>query len=143
MYKYVGDLNDRKNVAIVLSYPKESFHDNNVLKAFISLDFDLSISEILNHYNFRWDIEPFFKDCKGKLGLNGYQMRKLKSVKRYLVIMLLNYIYCKLNSKFLNNFTIGFKKVKKNLEKEKIKVIVNATKKGLSLAEIFKLVNVA
>lgn len=143
MYKYTGDLNDRKNVAIVLSYPKDSLYDNTTLKAFILLNSDLSILEISNHYNLRWDIEPFFKDCKSQLGLNGYQISKLKSVKRYLLIMLLNYIYCKLKSKFLNNFTIGFKKVKKNLEKEKIIIIVDAVKKGLSLAEILKLVNAA
>lgn len=143
VYKYVGDLNDRKNIAIILSYPEESLHENSTLKAFISLNSILDISEVLNHYNLRWEIEPFFKDCKTKLGLNGYQMRKLKAIKRYLLIMLLNYIYCKLHSKFLNNFTVGFKKVKKALEKEKIKLIFNAVKKGLPLHEIFKLLNIA
>lgn len=143
VYKYVGDLNDRKNIAIVLSYPKDALYENSALKAFISLNSTLSISKILNHYNLRWDIEPFFKDCKAKLGLNGYQIRKLKAIKRYLLIMLLNYTYCKLHSKFLNNFAIGFKKVKKTLEKEKIKLIVDAVKKGLSLPKIFKLLNVA
>ena len=99
--------------------------------------------DILTHYNTRWDIEPFFKDCKAKLGLNGYQIRKTKSIKRYLLIMLLNYTYCKLKSKFANNFNIGFKKVKNTLEKERVEVIFNASKKGLSLSEIFKLLKIA
>ncbi|MGL5067355.1 MAG: transposase [Sarcina sp.] len=113
------------------------------LKAFISLDPHLSILEILNHYNIRWDIEPFFRECKSKLGLNGYQIRKTKSIKRYLLIMLLNYIYCKLKSKFLNHFNIGFKKVKNELEKEKVQIIFDATKNGVWLNEIFKLLKIA
>ena len=143
VYKYVGDLNDRKNVAIVLSYPKDSLHENSTLKAFISLDSSLSIRDILSHYNLRWDIEPFFRDCKAKLGLNGYQIRKTKAIKRYLLIMLLNYTYCKLKSKFLNHFNAGFKKVKNELEKEKVQSIFNATKNGVSLTEIFKLLKIA
>ena len=143
VYKYVGNLKDRKNIAIVLSYPEKSIHNNKKLKAFISLDSSLSIMDILTHYNTRWDIEPFFKDCKAKLGLNGYQIRKTKSIKRYLLIMLLNYTYCKLKSKFANNFNIGFKKVKNTLEKESVEVIFNASKKGLSLSEIFKLLKIA
>ena len=143
VYKYVGDLNDRKNVAIVLSYPKDSLYENSTLKAFISLDSSLSIPDILSHYNLRWDIEPFFRECKAKLGLNGYQIRKTKAIKRYLLIMLLNYTYCKLKSKFLNHFNTGFKKVKNELEKEKVQSIFNATKNGVSLTEIFKLLKIA
>lgn len=64
VYKYVGDLNDRKNIAIVLSYPKESLYKESKLKVFVSLNPNLSSSEILNHYNLRWDIEPFSENAK-------------------------------------------------------------------------------
>ena len=53
-----------KNVSIILSYPKDSFHDKWTLKAFISLDKSLTSLEILNQYSDRWAIEPFFIDCK-------------------------------------------------------------------------------
>ncbi|WP_297518714.1 transposase [uncultured Clostridium sp.] len=143
VYKYVGNLRDRKNITIVLSYPVDSFYEKSTLKAFISLDPNLSISDILNHYNLRWDIEPFFRECNAKLGLNGYQVRKTKAIKRYLLIMLLNYTYCKLKSKFLNHFNVGFKKVKNELEKERVQTIFNATKNGVSLTEILKLLKIA
>lgn len=70
-------------------------------------------------------------------------MRKIKSIKRYLLIMTLNYTYCKLKSKFSNHFNIEFKKVKNELEKEKVKTIFDATKNGSSLPEIFKLLKIA
>ena len=57
--------------------------------------------------------------------------------------MLLNYTYCKLKSKFLNHFNVGFKKVKNELEKERVQTIFNATKNGVSLTEIFKLLKIA
>ena len=64
IYTYYGNLKDRKNVSIILSYPKDSFHDKWTLKAFISLDKSLTSLEILNQYSDRWAIEPFFRDCK-------------------------------------------------------------------------------
>ena len=41
VYKYVGDLNNRKNVAIVLSYPKDSLYENFTfrLSTFFSTEF--------------------------------------------------------------------------------------------------------
>nr|WP_302703356.1 transposase [uncultured Clostridium sp.] len=94
IYNYVGNLKDRKNVSIVLSYPVDSFQKDNSLKVFISLDNSLNPLEILIQYTDRWAIEPFFRDCKTYLGLNGYQVRSEKSINRYLTIMLVKYTYC-------------------------------------------------
>ena len=85
---------NRKNVSIVLSYPVDSFQKDNSLKVFISLDNSLNPLEILIQYTDRWAIEPFFRDCKTYLGLNGYQVRSEKSINRYLTIMLVKYTYC-------------------------------------------------
>ena len=93
IYNYVGNLKDRKNVSIVLSYPVDSFQKDNSLKVFISLDNSLNPLEILIQYTDRWAIEPFFRDCKTYLGLNGYQVRSEKSINRYLTIMLVKYTY--------------------------------------------------
>ncbi|SHK68543.1 IS701 family transposase, partial [Tepidibacter formicigenes] len=117
IYNYVGKLNDMKKVSIVLSYPKDSFHEDGCLKAFISLDTSLASLDILNRYIDRWIIEPFFRDCKRNLGLNGYQVRSQKSITRYLIIMLVAYTYSKLCSGVALSFNTGFKKIQNNLRK--------------------------
>ena len=137
IYTYYGNLKDRKDVCIILSYPKNSFHDKGTLKAFISLDKSLTPLEILNQYSDRWAIEPFFRDCKSYLGLNGYQVRSEKSITRYLTIMIINYTYCKLCSKDLEHFSTGYKSAKNDLQKSKIIYIYEAAANGTSLDEIF------
>ena len=64
IYNYTGDLKDRRNISIILSYPKESFQKDGALKTFISLDKSLTPLDILTQYTDRWAIEPFFRDCK-------------------------------------------------------------------------------
>lgn len=143
IYGYVGDLNDRKNVTIILSYPKESFQKEGSLKTFISLDNSLSPLDILIQYTDRWAIEPFFRDCKTSLGLNGYQVRSEKSINRYLAIMTISYTYCKLYSNESYHFNTGYKSAKKALMKSKITYIYEAAANGRSLEEIFKTLKIA
>ena len=85
IYNYIGKLKDRKNVSIILSYPKNAFQKDKALKTFISLDILLKSLDILTQYTDRWAIEPFFRDCKTYLGLDGYQVRSEKSINRYFV----------------------------------------------------------
>lgn len=138
IYNYIGDLKDVKNVSIILSYPKDAFHDNKALKAFISLNSNMKPIDILLQYTERWVIEPFFRDCKSKLGLNGYQIRTERAINRYLLLMIINYTYCNLRSSSLNHFNSGFKIIKNELKKEKITIIYNAAQNGISLEKILK-----
>lgn len=109
IYNYVGDLKDIKNISIVFSYPKDSFQEEGSLKTFISLDASLEALDILTQYTDRWVIEHFFRDCKSCLGLNGYQVRSEKGFKRYLLLMIITYTYCKLYSNESYHFNTGFK----------------------------------
>lgn len=143
IYNYVGNLKDMKNVSITLSYPKESFKEDGSLKTFISLDTNLKPLDILIQYADRWAIEPFFRDCKSYLGLNGYQVRSEKSINRFLLIILLNYTYCKLYSRETQHFNTGFKEVQKALEKEKVIYIFNAATNGEPIEKILEHLNVA
>ncbi len=102
-----------KNISITLSYPKESLKEDGSLKAFISLDTDLKSLDILTQYTDRLAIEPFFRDCKTYLGLNGHQVRSEKSINRFLLIILLNYTYCKLYSRKAQHFNTGYKEHRK------------------------------
>lgn len=138
IYNYIGNLKDTKNVSIILSYPKNSFHDNKVLKAFISLDSSIEAVNILSTYIERWAIEPFFRTCKANLGLNGYQIRNERAINRYILLMIIGYTYYSFHSKEQNNFNEGFKIVKKELKKEKIILIYEAAQKGLPLEKILE-----
>ena len=142
-YRYTGNLKDRKNVTLILSYPKESFHKDGALKAFISLDNSLTTLDILTQYTDRWQIEPFFRDCKKYLGLDGYQVRSEKSILRYLTIMIVTYTYCTLYSNEACHFNTGYKAAKKELLKFKVIYIYEAAAGGTPIEEIFDLLKIA
>lgn len=143
IYSYVGNLKDRKNVTIILSYSKESFHKDGALKTFISLDNSLTPLDILTQYTDRWAIEPFFRDCKTYIGLDGYQVRSEKSINRYLAIMIINYTYCKLYSNESYHFTTGYKAAKKDLQKSKVIYIYEAAASGTPIDKIFEFLKIA
>lgn len=50
MYTYHGKLNDFKKATVVLSWPKGALFNEKALKAFISLDTNMSCEELLNYY---------------------------------------------------------------------------------------------
>jgi len=143
IYNYVGNLKDRKNVSIILSYPKDAFQKDGALKTFISLEKSLAPLDILTQYTDRWAIEPFFRDCKTYLGLNGYQVRSEKSINRYLIIMLINYTYCKIYCTDSHHFNTGYKAAKKDLEKSKIIYIYEAAASGTPIEKIFESLKIA
>lgn len=142
-YNYIGDLKDRNNISIILSYPKDAFQKDKALKAFISLDNSLTSLEILTQYTDRWAIEPFFRDCKTYLGLDGYQVRSEKSITRYLTIMLVNYTYCKIYANDSYHFNTGYKIAKKDLEKSKVIYIYEAAVSGTPIEAIFESLRIA
>lgn len=143
IYNYVGNLNDIKNVSIVFSYPKDSFQEEGSLKTFISLDTSLEALDILTQYTDRWSIEPFFRDCKTCLGLNGYQVRSEKGIRRYLLLIIITYTYCKLYSNESYHFNTGFKLAQKKLKRSKVTQIYHAAVNGEPLDKIFELLKIA
>jgi hypothetical protein len=113
------------------------------LKTFISLGKSLAPLDILTQYTDRWAIEPFFRDCKTYLGLNGYQVRSEKSINRYLIIMLVNYTYCKIYCNNSHHFNTGYKAAKKDLEKSKIIYIYQAAASGTPIEKVFESLKIA
>ena len=88
--------------------------------------------------------QTFFRESKKKLGLDDYQVRSEKSIKRYFLIMMLTYIYCGLEvSEDTLKFSTGLKNARANLEAEKITFIYNKTQAGEPLDAILELFNVA
>ena len=50
IYNYLGKVKDRKNISIILSYPKEYFQKDKALKTFIYVDKALKLLDILTQY---------------------------------------------------------------------------------------------
>ena len=98
---------------------------------------------ILTKYTDRWAIEPFFRDCKSYLGLDGYQVRSERSIKRYLAIMIINYTYCKLYSNESYHFNTGFKLAQNDLQKARVIWIYNAATSGEPVEKNFKYLKIA
>ena len=83
VYRYEGNLNGTENAVVLITYPKGQFHNPKALRAFICTDCSLTTDEILAVYTNRWPIELFFRQCKGKLALDSYQIRSSQGIKRF------------------------------------------------------------
>ena len=144
VYSYNGKLNDLKEATVILSWPKDALFKDGCLRAFISPNSNMSTLELLNHYKHRWPIEIFFRESKKKLGLDDYQIRSEKSIKRYLLIMMITYAYCGLEvAEDTLKFSDGLKTARAQLEAEKITFIYERTQAGEPLDSILKLFKAA
>ena len=127
------------NAHIVLSWPKDALFKEGCLRAFISPNADIAATDLLNHYARRWPIETFFRETKKKLGLDDYQIRSHQGIKRYFLMLMLTYVYCGLDvSCDTLKFSDGIKIARKQLEVEKITLIVAQVQSGNSIDDILK-----
>jgi len=139
VYTYQGKLNDLKIATVVLSWPKNALFEEKSLKAFISLDPNIDTQNLLNHYVRRWPIETFFRESKRYLGLDDYQVRSLRSIKRYLILLMLTYVYCELEvSGDTLNFSKGLKVTRKEVKQNQIAWIYNQAQAGTPLEQVFQ-----
>lgn len=122
-YRYEGHLNGLEDAVVILSFPKDAFGNLKVLRAFLSTDTSLSTEEILNTYVERWPIEVFFRDTKGKLALNGYQIRSLNGIRRYWLLMSLAHLLCCIGSGDTMPFCNGYSRWNAILHNEQVRFI--------------------
>lgn len=54
-----------ENTVVLISYPRDGFHNPKALRAFISTDASLSTREILETYVERWQSRCFFARARG------------------------------------------------------------------------------
>ena len=140
VYRYEGKLNDIPNAAVILSYPKEAFGNPRALRVFISTNAELSTQEILDTYSRRWPIELFFRQSKGKLALDKYQIRSRKGIQRYWLIMSLVHYMCCMHSEQYCTFEEGYRYFQKQLKTEQLTNLHAFIKNGASLEAVFKMV---
>jgi hypothetical protein len=83
------DLKGVGQVRILISYDNEEFSGS---PAFFATDqIRWEGTRILKTYSKRWNIETFFRDSKQNLGLEDYQLRDLRGIKRHWYLIFLAY----------------------------------------------------
>jgi hypothetical protein len=141
-YRYTGKINGLKDVCIIITFPYGKFGIKGSLKAFITTDTELMTTEILHSYLRRWSIEVFIRECKGKLGLNNYQMRSLKGIRRYYIILMLTYYYIiNINKKL--SFTNNFNNTQNNVFKNLLNYVYSGAKDSKPFEKILESLQVA
>jgi Transposase DDE domain len=64
-----------------------------VQKILLTNDLALSAAEVVELYDLRWQIELFFKEVKGTLGLHQYRFRRFAHVERWVELCVLTFLY--------------------------------------------------
>jgi SRSO17 transposase len=106
----------------------------------LNTDMNLSNEEILKYYSYRWDIEVGYLYCKDRLGMGQYQMRKLKAIEKYCVLIFAAYALLESLRVLNNEQSLGksrqyFKIMKK---REYVDQVIKLHKKGVSKKDIYQ-----
>lgn len=136
VYRYEGNLNGIENAVVLLSYPEKAFGNPKALRAFISTNAALSTQEILSWYACRWPIEVFFRQCKEKLALDGYQIRSAQGIKRYWLLMSLAHFMCAVGTGRFCSFETGYHEICDTIQLEKYRYLFNAQRKVMILIHL-------
>lgn len=140
VYRYEGKLNGIENAVVLLTYPENAFQAPKALRAFLCTDVSMTTSEILEAYIERWPIELFFRQSKGKLALDKYQIRSSKGIRRYWLLMSLVYLMCCTQTGKLCSFAEGYASFKQAVYEEQIAYIYYCGAKNIPLETILSLV---
>ena len=84
--RYEGHLNDIPNAVVLISYKVKN---GNLLEPMyiLTTDIEISAEQIIEYYLNRWEIEVSFRYQKESLGLDHPQMRTLKGLKRFWILV--------------------------------------------------------
>ena len=139
VYQYEENLNGIENAVVLLSYPEKAFGNPKALRAFISTNVALSTQKILSCYVSRWSIEIFFRQCKDKLALDGYQLCSAQGIKRYWLLMSLAHFMCIAGTDEFCSFETGYHKICDIVQLEKYRYLFQCAKKSNDFNSFIKL----
>jgi len=88
---------ERRRVRLVASYEDGRMEGEPRLIATNRLDWD--VKTILKTYLKRWRIDAFYRDAKQELGLEDYEVRKLRGVRRHWLMVFLAHTLLQLSSR--------------------------------------------
>jgi hypothetical protein len=96
-YSEVRQVSTIGEVQVVYSWktptytPQPNF-DRRQFATLVTNNLRLSARKIVEYYELRWQIEVFFRELKGQLGLQDYQGTHFPSYERYVTLVLLGYM---------------------------------------------------
>lgn len=143
-YRYEGKLNDIENAVVIITLPKKNGFDGprpnpKAISAFLCTDTSLDTVTILEYYSERWCIETFFEQEKGQLGFNKYQIRTMKGIERFWLIMSLYHLICRVGLGVSIPFGDGQRLLRRSINEERIAWIYQLAQRNTPLEDIYAL----
>ena len=84
-------------VQVVFSVKEKPRNDQPLVrdqtKILMTNDLSLSLEEIIERYDLRWQIELFFKELKSTLGFGHYRFRRFEAVESWVECCLITFLY--------------------------------------------------
>ena len=74
------------------TYTPTPNYERRQFAALVTNNLQLSARKVVEYYELRWQIEVFFRELKGQLGLRDYQGTQFASYERYVTLALLGYM---------------------------------------------------
>ena len=87
-----------KRTRVVVSYSEENFEKMEDPYFYCTNRLDWEVNRIMRTYARRFEIDAFYKDAKQNLGLEEYELRKIKGVSRHLQMILVAHTLLSLGS---------------------------------------------
>lgn len=140
VYRYEGSLHGVGNAVVLISYPKDAFHDPKALRAFICTDALLSTRKILDTYVVRWSVKLFFCQSKDCLAFGGYQIRSAQGIHRYWLLMSLAHFLCCTGTGKVCPFEDGYCFSQQKIQEERIEYLYQCGVRRIPLEEVLALV---
>lgn len=74
------------------AYTPKPNRDHRQFATLVTTDLKRSARQVIEYYELRWQIEVFFRELKGQLGLQDYQGTQFESYERFVTLALLGYL---------------------------------------------------
>lgn len=136
VYRYEGNLNGIENAVVILSWPKNAFKAKGALKAFICTDVSLETNTMLEYYAARWCIETFFKQEKGNLGFDSYQIRDIIGIERFWLLMSLMHLLCSIGLGEERSFGDGIRFLRNDISRNRDIFIYHCAQNNVPLEDV-------
>jgi Transposase DDE domain len=90
-----GDVHSVGKVRLFFSTTKAPAQDHRVevQKILMTNDEQLSLRDVIELYQLRWQIELFFKELKSTLGLHHYRFKQFAKVETWVTLCLVTFVY--------------------------------------------------
>jgi hypothetical protein len=136
VYRYEGALNDMDNAVVLFCWPKDAFLNPKAMRTFLCTDIALDTKTALEYYSRRWPIEIFFRQTKGNLGFNQYQIRQIAGIKRFWALMTLTFLFCAIGISKVASFAKGLSHTRREFKINLVGWIYNQAQAGIPLSQI-------